>query len=194
MNMIWVGFAIVVALFFLASVSYNRFAMQTALMANSWANVDTELRRRHDLVPNLVETVQGYAGHEQRVLVEVTEARSAALSATGTGAEHNREETALSDALHSLIALAEAYPELKASDHFLDLQRQLVITEDRIQAARRLYNSDVRDYNRRVSSVPSLLVAKACGYKRAQYFELESSGGPGGAAKDLRLRGGNGTI
>ena len=78
MNMIWVGFAVVVAIGFLVAVSYNRFATQTALMANSWANVDTELRRRHDLVPNLVETVQGYAGHEQRVLVDVTEARSAA--------------------------------------------------------------------------------------------------------------------
>ena len=81
----------------------------------------------------------------------------------------------LSDALHSLFALAEAYPELKASTHFLDLQRQLVTTEDRIQAARRLYNSDVRDYNRRVSSFPSMLVARVCGYRRADYFELEPS-------------------
>ena len=173
MNMVWVGFAVFVAIAFLASVSYNRFATQTALMANSWANVDTELRRRHDLVPNLVETVQGYAGHEQRVLVDVTEARSAARGATGTGADHSRDERHLSDALHSLIALAEAYPELKASSHFLDLQRQLVTTEDRIQAARRLYNSDVRDYNRRVSSLPSMVVAKMAGYRRADYFELE---------------------
>jgi LemA protein len=116
--------------------------------------------------------VQGYAGHEQQVLVEVTEARSAARGAIGTGAEHNRDESHLSDALHSLFALAEAYPELKASTHFLDLQRQLVTTEDRIQAARRLFNSDVRDYNRRVSSFPSMLVARLFGYKRADYFEL----------------------
>jgi LemA protein len=175
MNMVWVGFAIFVAIAFLISVSYNRFATQAALMENSWANVDTELRRRHDLVPNLVETVQGYAGHEQRVLVDVTEARSAARGTTGTGAEHNRDESHLSDALQSLFALAEAYPELKASTHFLDLQRQLVTTEDRIQAARRLYNSDVRDYNRRVSSFPSMFVARVSGYKRADYFELAPS-------------------
>ena len=130
---------IVVALFFLASVSYNGTNdTRPRLMANSWANVDTELRRRHDLVPNLVETVQGYAGHEQRVLVEVTEAAPPLSRQLAPGAEHNREETALFDTLRSLIALAEAYPELKASDHFLDLQRQLVTTEDRIQAARRL--------------------------------------------------------
>ena len=175
MNMVWVVFGVLVVLVFLISVSYNRFATQTALMANSWANVDTELRRRHDLVPNLVETVRGYAGHEQRVLVDVTEARSAARSASGAGAEHNRGEGALSDALHSLIALSEAYPELKASGHFLDLQRQLVTTEDRIQAARRLYNADVRDYNRRVSSFPSMLVARVSGYKKAEYFELAPS-------------------
>ena len=175
MNMVWVGFAVLVAIGFLVAVSYNRFATQTALMANSWANVDTELRRRYDLVPNLVETVQGYAGHEQRVLVDVTRARSAARGASGTGADHSQDERHLSDALHSLFALAEAYPELKASTHFLDLQRQLVTTEDRIQAARRLYNSDVRDYNRRVSSFPSMLVARASGYRRADYFELEPS-------------------
>ena len=175
MNTIWIAIAVVVVIFVLIAVSYNRFASQTALMANSWANVDTELRRRHDLVPNLVETVRGYAGHEQRVLVDVTEARSAARKATGEGAEHNRDEAALSQALHSLIALSEAYPELKASGHFLDLQRQLVVTEDRIQASRRLYNGDVRDYNRRVSSFPSMVVAKLGGYKKAQYFELEPS-------------------
>jgi LemA protein len=175
MNTIWIAIAVVVVVFVLIAISYNRFATQTALMANSWANVDTELRRRHDLVPNLVETVRGYAGHEQRVLVDVTEARSAARSAKGEGAEHNRDEAALSGALHSLIALSEAYPELKASDHFLDLQSQLVVTEDRIQAARRLYNGDVRDYNRRVSSFPSMVIARLAGYKRAEYFELEPS-------------------
>jgi LemA protein len=105
----------------------------------------------------------------------VTEARSAARSATGEGAQHNQGEGMLSSALRSVLALAEAYPELKASTHFLDLQRQLTVTEDRIQAARRLYNSDVRDYNRRVSSFPSLLVARLCGYRRADYFELEPS-------------------
>ena len=175
MNTISIAIAVVVVVFVLIAISYNRFATQTALMANSWANVDTELRRRHDLVPNLVETVRGYAGHEQRVLVDVTEARSAARSTSGEGAEHNREEAALSVALHSLIALSEAYPELKASEHFLELQSQLVVTEDRIQAARRLYNGDVRDYNRRVSSFPSMVIARLAGYKRAEYFELEPS-------------------
>ena len=175
MNVVWIALGVVAVLFVLGAISYNRFATQKALMANSWANVDTELRRRYDLVPNLVETVQGYAGHEQDVLVDVARARTAARTTTGTGAEHNREEGALSDALHSLFALAEAYPDLKASDHFLDLQRQLVTTEDRIQAARRLYNSDVRDYNRRVSSFPSMVVARLGGYERADYFELEPS-------------------
>lgn len=175
MNTIWIVLGIAVVIVVLLAISYNRFATQTTLMANSWANVDTELKRRHDLVPTLVETVRGYAGHEQRVLVDVTEARSAARSATGKGAEHNRDEAALSDALHSLIALSEAYPELKASGHFLDLQRQLVVTEDRIQASRRLYNANVRDYNRRVASFPSVVVARVGGYKKAEYFELEPS-------------------
>jgi LemA protein len=175
MNSVWIVLAVAVLIVILVSVSYNRFATQTALMENSWANVDTELRRRHDLVPNLVEAVQGYAGHERTTLEQVTDARSVATSATGAGAEHNQGEGLLTTALRSVLALAEAYPELKASHHFLDLQRQLTVTEDRIQAARRLYNSDVRDYNRRVSSFPSMLVARLCGYRRADYFELEPS-------------------
>lgn len=173
MNAVWIVLAAASLVVILVVVSYNRFATQTALMENSWSNVDTELRRRHDLVPNLVETVQGYAGHERTAFEQVTRARSAATSATGAGAEHNQGEGMLTSALRSMLALAEAYPELKASDHFLDLQRQLTVTEDRIQAARRLYNSDVRDYNRRVSSFPSMLVARLCGYRRADYFELE---------------------
>jgi LemA protein len=153
--------------------SYNRFVTQRQLVANSWSNVDTELRRRYDLVPNLVETVKGYASHERETLEAVTQARTQAVTSTGTPAEQARDENVLVGALKSVLAVAERYPELRASDHFLDLQRELVTTENRIQAARRFYNANVRDYNQRVESVPSNIVAALSGFRREDYFEVE---------------------
>ena len=131
-------------------ISHNRFVSQRQLIDNAWANVDTELRRRYDLIPNLVRTVEGYATHEREVLRSVVEARSEAVRSDGDVSDQEASEQALVHSLRSLLAVAEAYPDLKADEHFLELQRELAVTEDRIQAARRLFNGNVRDYNQRV--------------------------------------------
>lgn len=156
-------------------VSFNRFVKQRQLIDNSWANVETELRRRHDLIPNLVETVRGYASHEQETFRSVIDARSAAGAAVGGPEVHTGPEQNLTAGLRQLLAVSEAYPELHASGSFLELQRELVTTEDRIQAARRLFNSNVREYNQRVDAIPSNLVAKLGGFPRRVYFEIEPS-------------------
>jgi LemA protein len=158
-----------------ALVSFNRFVSQRNLIANSWSNVETELRRRYDLVPNLVETVRGYAAHEQNTLTEVIEARQGAVDSQGNAGEQAGAENVLVEGLRHLMAVSEAYPELVASDHFLDLQRQLVTTEDRIQAARRLFNGNVRDYNRRVEQIPSRVIAAVGRFDKADYFEIEAA-------------------
>jgi LemA protein len=169
-----VGGVVLVALLAVL-VSYNRFVAQRQLIDNAWSNVDTELRRRYDLIPNLVRTVQGYAAHEREVLTSVVEARSAAVDTTGDAAAQTGPEQALVRSLRSLLALSEAYPDLEADEHFLELQRELAITEDRIQAARRLFNANVRDYNQRVESVPSNVVASLGGFRRHDYFEIDAA-------------------
>lgn len=156
-----------------ALLSYNRFVSQRQYIHNSWANVDTELRRRYDLIPNLVSTVKGYATHERGTLERVTEARARAFANHGPAGDQARDENVLVDALKSLLAVSEAYPDLKANQHFLHLQEELVGTEDRIQAARRFYNNNVRDYNRRVESFPSMIIARIGGFGREDYFEIE---------------------
>lgn len=157
------------------TVSYNRFVSQRQLIRDSWANVETELQRRYDLIPNLVETVQGYATHEREVFDRVTRARAAAVANHGRPEDQARDENVLVSTLRSLFAVAEGYPELEASRHFLDLQHQLTDTEDRIQAARRFYNANVRDFNRRVEAVPSNLVANAFDFEREDYFQIEEA-------------------
>jgi LemA protein len=156
-----------------ALLSYNRFVRQRQLVDNSWSNVDTELKRRYDLIPNLVATVQGYAAHERTTLEAVVQARSRAVAVQGGAAEQAVPENVLVDALKQLLALREAYPDLKASTQFLDLQRQLTATEDRIQAARRFYNSNVRDYNTRVETFPRTLIAALGHFDKRDYFEIE---------------------
>jgi LemA protein len=168
-----IGLAIGIVLGLAGFVSYNRFVSQKQYIDNSWANVDTELRRRYDLIPNLVETVRGYATHERETLEAVTRARAGAVASQGDPGAQARDENILVDALKQLFAVAEAYPDLKASEHFLELQQELVATEDRIQAARRFFNNNVRDYNRRVQSIPSLIIAKLFGFTTVDYFEVE---------------------
>jgi LemA protein len=164
----------VVALLALATVvSYNRFVRQRNLVQESWRQVDVELRRRHDLVPNLVETVKGYAAHERAVLTAVTEARAAAVAAGGGVAATAAAETALQGSLKGLFAVAEGYPELQAAGPFRDLQAQLAETEDRIAAGRRFYNGNVRAINTRVEAFPSSIVASLFGFEKADYFEVE---------------------
>jgi LemA protein len=143
------------------------------MVANAWHNIDTELQRRYDLIPNLVETVRGYAAHEQRVLEQVTAARATAVAATGSPDTQEGPERTLVGELRGLLAVAERYPDLKASDHFLALQRELVDTEDRIQVARRIYNANVRAQNTRVQSFPSALVARWFGFGPEPYFEVD---------------------
>jgi LemA protein len=155
--------------------SYNRFVSQRNLVRDAWANIDTELRRRYDLIPNLVETVKGYAAHEREVFENVTKARAMATAATGSPAEQAAAEGPLVAALRQLFAVAENYPDLKANQNFLALQAELSNTEDRLQTARRFYNSNVRDYNRRVQSFPSKVIAGWFGFKEEQFFEVEES-------------------
>ncbi len=165
--------------------SYNRFVAQRASLQASWAGIDVELQRRHDLVPNLVETVAGYAGHESRLLEQVTTARSRAIAATSRTVpvtDQARAEDALTGGLTSLLAVAEAFPELKADGTFRALQRQLVEIEDRIAAARRLYNLDVAAYERRRQSFPSNLVAGAFHFGPESPFEIEDAGAKHAAA------------
>jgi LemA protein len=169
---LWIVLGIVVLIVFGAVVSYNRFVSQKQLINDSWANIDTELRRRYDLIPNLVETVKGYAAHERGVFEEVTRARAAAVSATGTPAEQAAAEGPFVAALRQLFAVAENYPELKANQNFLALQQELANTEDRLQTARRFYNANVRDYNRRVQSFPSNTIASMFHFEEAEFFEI----------------------
>ena len=164
-----VGFLFLVALV----VSYNRFVRQRNLVRDSWANVDTELRRRYDLIPNLVATVKGYAAHEKQVLENVVAARTAAVADDGSPTHQARTEGRLVGSVRQLLAVAERYPDLRASENFLSLQRELANTEDRIQAARRFFNNNVRDYNIRVQSFPSTLVAGWFNFEEADYFEVE---------------------
>jgi LemA protein len=180
MTILVIVVAVAVVLAVLAITSYNRFVRQRQFIDNAWANVDTELRRRYDLIPNLVETVKGYATHEQATLRAVVEARALAAGSHGAPAEQAADEQVLVGALRSLLAVSEDYPDLKANRGFLDLQRQLTTTEDRIQAARRFYNNNVRDYNTRVQSVPTNLIAKAFGFDERDYFEIDEaiSAGP----------------
>ena len=153
--------------------TYNRCVRLKNLVPESWSNVDTELKRRYDLIPNLVETVKGYAAHERGVLESVVKARATAVASTGSPESQARDENALVGTLKSLFAVAEAYPELKADKHFLHLQKELVETENRIQAARRFYNANVRDLNTITEMFPSNLIASMTGIHRAEYFETD---------------------
>jgi LemA protein len=156
-------------------VSYNRFVTQRNLIRDAWANIDTELRRRYDLIPNLVETVRGYASHEREVLENVTRARAMATSATGSPAEQAAAEGPFVAALRQLFAVVENYPDLKANQNFLALQSELTNTEDRLQTARRFYNANVRDYNRRVQAFPSNVVARMFSFVEEQFFEVDEA-------------------
>lgn len=175
MTPLWIALGIVLLLGIAIVVSYNRFVAQRNQVRNAFANIDTELRRRYDLVPNLVETVRGYAGHERAVLENVTQARAGAVAQTGSPAEQAAAEGPFVAALRQLFAVAENYPSLRADQNFLALQAELATTEDRIQGARRFYNATVQDYNRRVQSFPSNIVARAFRFSEEQFFEIDEA-------------------
>jgi LemA protein len=172
---LWVVLGIVVVLAIAGVVSYNRFVSQKNLIKDAWANIDTELRRRYDLIPNIVETVKGYATHEREVLENVTQARANATGATGSPAAQAAAEGPLVAALRQLFAVVENYPDLKANQNFLALQAELTNTEDRLQTARRFYNANVRDYNQRVQSVPSNVIANLFHFEEEEFFEVEEA-------------------
>lgn len=154
---------------------YNSLVRLRQHTQDSWAGIETELRRRYDLIPNLVETVKGYAAHEKQVFQNVTEARSRAINSSGSPASQAADENILVKGLSQLFAVSEGYPELKASQNFLELQKELANTEDRIQAARRFYNGNVRDLNTRIEIFPSNIIASLFNFKLAEYFEIEEA-------------------
>ena len=169
---LWVVLGVVVLVVALAVVGYNRLVRLRNEANTGWANVDVQLERRGDLIPNLVEAVRGYAAHERGVFEEVTKARSALREAT-TPATAGEANDILSAALGRLFAVAENYPDLKASANFLSLQDDLTDTEDKISAARRYYNSTVMHYNTGIQSLPWVLVARPLGFREKEFFSAE---------------------
>ena len=179
-NVAPVGLYVFLGLVFLLIVwvvaTYNALVRLKQHCRESWSGIDTELRRRYDLIPNLVATVKGYAAHEREVLTRVVEARNRAVASTGSPESQARDENALVGTLRQLFAVSERYPDLKASANFLALQSELANTEDRIQAARRFYNANVRDLNTRIQVFPSNLIAGMFKFARQEFFEIEDSG------------------
>lgn len=164
---------LVPALWFI--VQYNSLIGLRNYIRESWSNVDTELKRRYDLIPNLVATVKGYAAHEREVLERVIELRNRCAANQGPVADQARDENQLVDALKRLFVLVENYPQLKADQHFLKLQQELINTENRIQAARRFYNGNVRDYRNKCESFPSNLVASMFSFQPEEFFSVPPS-------------------
>jgi LemA protein len=155
-----------------AVAAYNALVQSRNKVDEAWSGIDVQLKRRHDLVPNLVETVKGYAAHESQTLLGVTEARQRAVEASGP-AESERAEAKLTSALGAVNALAESYPQLRAAESFLQLQAELAGIEDEIQAARRIYNSNVEDYNSRIQMFPTVLIAGPLSFTARRFFEIE---------------------
>ena len=172
----WIALAIVVAVLLVGvALFYNRFVSLRQQVRAAYSDVDVQLKRRHDLIPNLIETVKGYAAHERGVFDEVTRARTNAIAAGAEPpADRATAETALSGALKSLFAVAEAYPQLQAVQEFKDLSSNLTATEDTLQYARRYYNAQVRDYNTAIATFPGLVLAPLMGFTPYQFFEMEA--------------------
>ena len=179
MTIVYIIIGLLVVAVFWGIAAYNRFISLNNRTDEAWADIDVQLKRRYDLIPNLVETVKGYAKHESETFEKVTEMRSKAMSAQGT-ADQAVAENMLGGALANLFAVAENYPELKADTNFLELQRELSDTENKIQAARRFYNTNVRDLNTAVQSFPSNILANWFKFLEREFFELEE----GSAAKE----------
>ena len=155
---------------------YNSLVRLKFQCRDSWSNIDTELKRRYELIPNLVETVKGYAKHEHETLRLVTEARNRAVASTGSPSSQARDENILIGSLRQLLAVSESYPDLKASHNFLALQSELANTEDRIQASRRFYNANVRDINTKIQVFPSNIIAGLFNFQQEEFFEIENTG------------------
>jgi LemA protein len=172
MTIVWIIAAVVVLWFV---VTYNGFISAKNRVLEAWADIEVQLKRRYDLIPNLVNTVKGYASHESIAFEKVTAARTAAMNAQGA-AGSAAAENMLTGALKSVFAIAEAYPDLKANTNFLELQRELSDTENKIQAARRFYNGLVRDFNTKLQHFPSNIIGKLFGFSGQTYFDIPDDG------------------
>lgn len=171
MTTLWVLIGIVVVLGLWLVWAYNNFVRLTNRTEEAWSDIDVQLKRRYDLIPNLVETVKGYMQHEAGTLQKVTEARTKAMGAQSVG-EHAQAENMLTGALKSLFAVAESYPDLKANTNFVELQRELSDTENKIQAARRFYNSVVQELQNAIEMFPTNILAGVFGFKTREFFAL----------------------
>lgn len=169
----WIIIAIVAIVLIAVISMYNNLVRLNVRTDEAWSDIDVQLKRRYDLIPNLVETVKGYASHEKGVFESVTKARAEALGATGV-ADKAKAENQIEGALKSIFAIAEAYPELKANQNFAQLQGDLTDTEDKIQAARRFYNANVRDLNIAIQSFPTNIFASMLSFKKRDLFELDN--------------------
>lgn len=172
MEILWIVIAIVVVLGLFLWITYNGLVKLKIRVDEAWSDITVQLKRRLDLIPNLVNSVKGYAKHESDVFEKVTEARANALNAQGVK-ETAAAENMFEGALKSLFAVAESYPDLKASDNFIQLQQELVDTEDKIQASRRFYNGGVRDLNTKIQIFPNNIFAGVLGFKQREFFEVE---------------------
>jgi LemA protein len=172
MNILYIVLGVLVLGIVFVIGKYNSLIGLRNRVKEAWADIDVQLKRRFDLIPNLVNTVKGYAEHESGIFERVTEARSHAMQAN-TVAEKSQADNMLTGTLKSLFAVAEAYPDLKANQNFLELQKELSDTENKIQAARRFYNGNVRDWNTAVQIFPSNIIASMFNFKEAEFFELE---------------------
>jgi LemA protein len=169
---LWIVLGIVLLLVLWGIFAFNRLVTYRNRADEGWSQIDVQLRRRYDLIPNLVETVKGYAAHERELFEDVAQARAAAMGATGA-AEQANAENAITSGLRRLLAVAENYPDLKASANFLALQEELTGTESKIAYARQYYNEQVRLLNTRIQSFPSSLIANAFGFDRREFFDIE---------------------
>lgn len=172
MSILYIVLGIIIALVLYLVFKYNGFVTLKNQVQEAWADIDVQLKRRYDLIPNLVNTVKGYATHESSAFEKVTEARSRAMQA-GSMAEKGERENELSGTLKSLFAISEAYPELKANTNFIELQKELSDTENKIMASRRFYNGNVRDFNTGVQMFPGNVIAGMFNFKALEFFELE---------------------
>lgn len=171
MNILYVVLGVVAIIVIWAIFAYNRFITLINRTKEAWADIDVQLKRRYDLIPNLVNTVKGYAAHEQQTLTKVTEMRAKAMGAGGLE-EKGQAENMLTSALKSLFAVSENYPDLKANENFVELQKELSDTENKIQAARRFYNGNVRDLNTALESFPQNTIGNMFKFSKQEFFEL----------------------
>jgi LemA protein len=180
---VWIAVGIVVVLLLYAILAFNALVRHRNRVENAWSGIDVQLRRRYDLIPNLVETVKGYAAHERELFQEVTEARTRAIAA-GTVGDQAQAETDVTRSIGRLLAVAEAYPQLRANENFLALQEELTATESKIAFARQFYNDQVMRYNTMIEQFPSLIIARMGRFRQREFFEAEEDS-RGAVAVDL---------